>query len=197
MQIHQRTSRQRHHPTVQIPIHSVILLHQKERWQTTTRPRLSPDQQLDDKEQIPTPTHSTTCRLSQRMLALHKVRHPLGLQQRPYQRGRRMESSLHDQQRLIRTYGYVLRSHKFTGHIPNNDELSLRTGNCRTMAYDIYGRFGNTHGETPRRNGSTTSPTAPRTGQTNPCKTSGAQPLPETGKMHFRTTDDRIPRGQR
>src|SRR6267142_3283670 len=59
------------------------------------------------------------------MLTLYKVRHPLGIQQRPHQGGRRMESSLHDQRRLIRTHGYVLRSHKFTSHIPNNDELSL------------------------------------------------------------------------
>src|SRR6267142_4874892 len=108
-----------------------------------------------------------------------------------------MESSLHDQRRLIRTHGYVLRSHKFTGHIPNDDELSLRTGNSRTMAYDLYGRHGNTYGETPRRNGSTTSPKTLRTGQTNSCETPGTQPFPETREVHFRTTNDRIFRSQR
>src|SRR6267142_6266159 len=131
------------------------------------------------------------------MLTLHKVRHPLGIQQCPHQRGRRMESSLYDQRRLIRTYSYVLRPYKFTSHIPNDDELSLRTGNCRTMAHDLHGRHGNTYGETPRRNGRTTSPATPRISQTNSCKTSRAQPLPETGEMHLRTTDNRIFRGQR
>src|SRR6266850_5670666 len=106
-----------------------------------------------------------------------------------------MESSLHDQRRLIRTYGYVLRSNKFTGHIPNDDKLSLCTRNCRTMAYDLHGRYGNTHGKTPRRNRRTASPTASRTSQTNSRKTSGTQPLPETGEMHFQTTNDRILRG--
>src|SRR6267142_1043709 len=101
-----------------------------------------------------------------------------------------MESSLHDQRRLIRTHGYVLRSHEFTGHIPDDDELSLRTRNCRTMAHDIHGRYGNTHGKTLRRNERTTPSTTPRTGQTNPCKTPGTQPLPETGEMHFRTANN-------
>src|SRR6266850_3443848 len=65
------------------------------------------------------------------------------------------------------------------------------------MAYNLHGRHGNTHGETPRRNGRTTSPMTPQTSQTNSCKTPGAQPLPETGEMHFRATNDRISRGQR
>jgi len=42
-QICQRTPRQRHHLTVQVSVYSVILLYQKERWQTTTCPRLSPN----------------------------------------------------------------------------------------------------------------------------------------------------------
>src|SRR6266850_7606900 len=108
-----------------------------------------------------------------------------------------MESSLHDQRRLIRTHGYVLRSHKFTSHIPNDDELSLCTGNCRTMAHDLHGRYGNTHGKTPKRNGRTAPPTAPQTGQTNPCKTPGTQSLPKTREMHLRTANNRISRGQR
>src|SRR6267142_4758195 len=103
-----------------------------------------------------------------------------------------MESSLHDQGRLIRTHGYVLRSHKLTSHIPNDDELSLRTGNCRTMAYDLHGQHGNTYGETPRRDRRTAPPTTPRTGQMNSCKTPGAQSLPETREMHFRTANNRI-----
>src|SRR6267142_3373326 len=106
-----------------------------------------------------------------------------------------MESSFHDQRRLIRTYGYVLRSHKFTGHIPNDDELSLRTGNHRTMAHDLHGRHGNTYSKTPRRDRRTTSPATPRISQANSCETSGAQPLPETREMHFRATNDRISRG--
>src|SRR6267142_4719851 len=119
------------------------------------------------------------------MLTLHKVRHPLGIQQCPHQRGRRMESSLYDQRRLIRTYSYVLRPYKFTSHIPNDDELSLRTGNCRTMAYNLHGRHGNTYGETSRRNRRTTPSTTPRISQKDPCKTPGAQPIPETGEMHL------------
>src|SRR6266850_4353188 len=98
-----------------------------------------------------------------------------------------MEGSLHDQQRLIRTYGYVLRPHKLPCHVPDYDELSLRTRNCRTMAHDLHGRYGDTYGKTPRRNRRTTSPTTPRTSQEDSCETPGTQSIPETGEMHLRT----------
>ena len=126
---------------------------------------------MDYTEQIPSTTHPSTCRLPQRMLIIHQIRHPMGIQQRPYQRRQRMESSIPYEPRPIRTNGNVLRTNKLTSDLPNNDELNIRPRNCRSMAHHLHGQHGNTHSENSKQNGSNTHTMTSTTCQQSPRKT--------------------------
>jgi hypothetical protein len=48
--IHGRTSSLRNHSRIMEPIHSKLLLHQKERWKTASGVRLLSNQQMDEEE---------------------------------------------------------------------------------------------------------------------------------------------------
>src|SRR6266852_1537013 len=83
-----RTFEERNHPRVVEPLCSKFLLHQKERWEATTSPRLQAHQQVDKEEQKRFPTYPADDRSTQWMQAIHQVRRPLGIQQYPHQAGR-------------------------------------------------------------------------------------------------------------
>jgi hypothetical protein len=103
----------------------MVLLHQKERQEIATSTRLSTHQSMDHPKHLPTTANSRTHRPIKRLLPLHEIRHLLGLQQRPDQRRRQMESSIYHQRRLVQTNRHVLRAHQLPGNLPNHDELDL------------------------------------------------------------------------
>src|ERR1700722_6132923 len=126
--IRERTPGERIHQTVQKPVCFALLLHQKERWKAETGPRLSKSERMDDQKPIPPPIDSRTDRASKRGLPIHKVRRPMGVQQRADQRRRSMESRLRDKPRTVRTQCNVLWPHKLPRHLPDNDEFDLLRG---------------------------------------------------------------------
>src|SRR3984957_17605366 len=90
----ERTPGERIHQAIQEPICFTLLLHQKERWKAETRPRLSKSERVDDQKPLPPSTNSRIDCTSKRSLPNHKVRRPMGIQQRANQRRRPMESRL-------------------------------------------------------------------------------------------------------
>ena len=147
---------------------------------------------MDYQKHLPTPSHSRTYWLTEWLFIIHQVRHLLGLQQRPNQRRRRMESSFHHQRRTIWTYRHVLRTHQFSRNISDDDELDLLRRNSRTMANRLHGWYGNTHEEKRGVNQITTHPSPQILCMSNPHETPQTQSLPQTGEMHIRTTIHQI-----
>ena len=69
-------------------IHRPLLLHQEERQKTSPCPGLQTNKQMDDKEPLSTAPHPRTYQSSQRRHLVLQVRRPMGVQQRPNQKGR-------------------------------------------------------------------------------------------------------------
>src|SRR5579863_7840019 len=109
------------------------------------------------------------------------------------QRWRPMESGVSNKRRIVRTNGNVLWPNQLSSYLPNYDEYHICPGNSGTMANSIHGRHGHTYTETGRRNRTATHRTTSHIRPTYPRKTSRAQSLPQTRKMHFQTTPNRIP----
>ena len=63
----------------------------------------------------------------------------MGVQQRQNQTGRRMESGLYHQQRIVRTTSNVLRANQLAGHLPDYDERNIFRRTTGRMAYNLYG----------------------------------------------------------
>jgi hypothetical protein len=93
--VHQRTPQEGVHSTLKKPLHHPLLLHQKERWQTSTRPRLPMPQQTHHMQLLPTTTYPRAHSLSPRRCLVLKIRRTMGIQQHPHQETGPMEGSVH------------------------------------------------------------------------------------------------------
>src|SRR6266702_1533835 len=82
------------YPTVKVPLLFTIFLHKKERRETPTGPRLSTTKLPHHQKPISTAAHSRTNQSNTARSNIHQIGYTMGIQQRPYQRRRRMEGSL-------------------------------------------------------------------------------------------------------
>src|SRR5579863_1925554 len=105
-----------------------------------------------------------------------------------------MESHILNKRGIVRTHGNVFRPNQLPSNLPDYDEYHIRSRNSRTMANSIHGRHGNTHPKTRGRNRRTAHRTTSHIRPKDPLKAPRTQLIPQTRKMHLRTTTNRIPR---
>src|SRR6266702_6638940 len=97
---------------------------------------------------IPTTINSRSERPITARPDTHKIGHTMGIQQRSYQRRRRMERSLQNQLRPLRTMRHVLWTNELPKHIPNNDGYHLPGTHSNRRGHRLYGRYSDRN---PRR----------------------------------------------
>src|SRR6266702_3481202 len=119
--IHQGTAREGVHPTIKIPLHLTILLHQEERREAKTGPRLSKTKLPNCQEPVSPTVNPRANRPTSKRDSVHQAGYSLGIQQRTHKRGRSRERSFQDKLRAIRTLRHVLRTDKLPEHLSNND----------------------------------------------------------------------------
>ncbi len=119
------TPPQRIHPRVKVSLCGPLLLHQEEGRKAPTSPRLLKIKRTNHPRQLPAPPDQNDPGTTPRSIALHQVRHTLGIQQHQNQGGRRMESRLQNPERAIRTTGHVLRTDQLPRNLPTNDEPNV------------------------------------------------------------------------
>src|SRR6266702_164183 len=115
--IRQRTTSQGIHPPIKVTLFLSILLHKEERRKTTTGSRLPKTKLPNSQEPIPLATHPRTDRPDTTRPEIHQTGYTMGIQQCPYQRRRRMEGSLQNQFRPLRTMRHVLRTNQLPKYI--------------------------------------------------------------------------------
>src|SRR6266581_8921764 len=92
--IRQRATSQGIHPPIEITLFLSVLLYKEERRKTTTGPRLPKTKFPNSQKPVPLATHPRANRPNTTRPEIHQIGHTMGIQQRPYQRRRRMEGSL-------------------------------------------------------------------------------------------------------
>src|SRR6266850_2025003 len=96
-----------------------------------------------------------------------------------------MESSLPNPGRIIRTFGYVLRSNKFPGHLPNDDEPHLPSTSSPRMAVSIHGQHSHPYQTERWRNRRTTQKTTRNPHPFSPRYLGRTRSLPQTREMRI------------
>src|SRR6266702_4707210 len=139
-QIRQRATSQRVHPTIKITLFLSVLLHKEERWKTTTGSRLPKTKRPDSQKPVPLATHPGADRSSTTRPKIHQIGHMMGIQQRPYQRRRRMEGSLQNQFRPLRAMRHVLRANQLPKYIPDHDGHHFPRVSINRRGHSLYGR---------------------------------------------------------
>src|SRR6266702_802398 len=180
MGIHQGTAREGVHSTIKIPLCLTILLYQEERREAKTGPRLSETKFPNRQEPVPPPVNPRANRSTSKRDSVHQAGYSLGIQQRMHKRGRSRERSFQDKFRVIRTLRHVLRTDKLPEHLSNHDGHYISRPHGNRGSSDLYGRYP--HCDLPQH------PSPPTTGAPSTGKTRGARPLPQTRKMHLRST---------
>jgi hypothetical protein len=99
--LHRRTPEEGIHRTLEEPLCSAVLLHQKEGWETQTSSGLPTTERVHHPKPLPTTPHTRAHQSSTRRSAILKVRRTLGIQQHTHQNRRPMESGIHHQRRTI------------------------------------------------------------------------------------------------
>ncbi len=136
----QRATSQRIHPTIEITLFLSILLHKEERRKATTGSRLPKTKLPDSQKPVPLATHPRANRSNTTRPKIHQTGHTMGVQQRPYQRRRRMEGSLQNQFRPLRTMRHVLQTNQLPKYIPNHDGYYFPRVDINRRGHSLYGR---------------------------------------------------------
>src|SRR6266403_6115499 len=108
-----------------------------------------------------------------------------------------MESRFPNTRRTIRTNRNVLRTHKFTCHLSNDDEHHLPHRSRPRMAIHIHGQYRNSYEVRERQNGTTTFRTPPTLYPPHASQAGTKRSIPQTRKVRLREKGNRLPRGYR
>ncbi len=192
--VHQRTCETRNDSPIQKPLHSRLLLHQKEKWETMPSARLLTSKWMDNQELISTPPNSPTNWQVMRMHLVHEIWYQMGVQQCLDQRWWPMESGIHDKQRTVQTHSHVLWTNKLTSHIPDDDEHDLSGSHCRWEHDSIYGWHGHPHSSMPRWDRTGPCDLTQKNHESSTHETGRTWPIPKPRKMRFQTTSYRLSR---
>src|SRR6266446_3775900 len=105
-----------------------------------------------------------------------------------------MESRLSNAGRPVRTYRDVLRTHKLTCHLSNDDEYHLPNRSHSRVVIRIHGRYRYPHQTRRRGNRKTTPRASPTIHPSYAPQIRTKRLVPETRKMRLRTKRNRLPR---